>query len=178
MPSRRSPRSRRALRVLTRLPRKQARPRLCHQSGRSPKRHPRPRASIGANRRGLMFTSVLIANRGEIACRIARTARRLGLRVIAVYSQADAHALHVRMADEAHLIGPPPAAQSYLDAGKIIAVARAARAECIHPGYGFLSENAGFAQACAEAKIVFIGPPPSAIRAMGGKSEAKALMAK
>jgi 3-methylcrotonyl-CoA carboxylase alpha subunit len=125
-----------------------------------------------------MFKSVLIANRGEIACRVARTARRMGLRVVAVYSEADADALHVRMADEAHLIGPPPAAQSYLDAEKIIAVARAARAECIHPGYGFLSENAAFAQACADAGIVFVGPSPDAIRTMGLKDRAKALMEK
>jgi 3-methylcrotonyl-CoA carboxylase alpha subunit len=125
-----------------------------------------------------MFKSVLIANRGEIACRVARTARRMGLRVVAVYSEADADALHVRMADEAHLIGPPPAAHSYLDAEKIIAVARAARAECIHPGYGFLSENAAFAQACADAGIVFVGPSPDAIRTMGLKDRAKALMEK
>jgi 3-methylcrotonyl-CoA carboxylase alpha subunit len=125
-----------------------------------------------------MFKSVLIANRGEIACRIARTARKLGLRVIAVYSEADADALHVRIADEAHLIGPPPAAQSYLVAEKIIAAAEAAGAQCIHPGYGFLSENAAFAQACADAGIVFVGPSPSAIRAMGLKDRAKALMEK
>ena len=114
-----------------------------------------------------MFASVFIANRGEIACRIARTAARLGLRTIAVYSEADAGALHVRQCDEAHLIGPAPAAQSYLDIGRLIDVARASGAECIHPGYGFLSENAEFAEACARAGIVFVGPPPSAIRAMG-----------
>jgi 3-methylcrotonyl-CoA carboxylase alpha subunit len=125
-----------------------------------------------------MFKSVLIANRGEIACRIARTARRLGLRVIAVYSEADAGALHVRLADEAHLIGPAPASESYLRQDKIIAAAKAAKADCIHPGYGFLSENADFAQACTEAGIVFVGPPPSAIRAMGLKDRAKALMEK
>ena len=125
-----------------------------------------------------MFKSVLIANRGEIACRVARTARRMGLRVIAVYSEADRNALHVRSADEAHLIGPAPAAQSYLNAAKIIEVARAAKADCIHPGYGFLSENAEFAQACAVAGIVFVGPSPDAIRAMGLKDRAKALMEK
>jgi 3-methylcrotonyl-CoA carboxylase alpha subunit len=125
-----------------------------------------------------MFKSVLIANRGEIACRVARTARRLGMRTIAVYSQPDARALHVRLADEAHPIGPASAAQSYLSIEKIIAVARAARAECIHPGYGFLSENADFAQACAEAGIVFVGPSADAIRAMGLKDRAKALMEK
>jgi 3-methylcrotonyl-CoA carboxylase alpha subunit len=125
-----------------------------------------------------MFKSVLIANRGEIACRIARTAKRLDLRTIAVYSAADADALHVRLCDEAHAIGPPPAAESYLVIAKIIATAQAARADCIHPGYGFLSENAGFAQACADAGIVFVGPPPAAIRAMGLKDRAKTLMEK
>jgi len=125
-----------------------------------------------------MFTSVLIANRGEIAVRIARTAKRLGLRTIAVYSEADADALHVRVADEAHLIGPPAARESYLVAEKIIEAARRAGAQCIHPGYGFLSENAAFAEACATAGIVFVGPPPSAIRAMGLKDQAKALMEK
>jgi 3-methylcrotonyl-CoA carboxylase alpha subunit len=125
-----------------------------------------------------MFSSVLIANRGEIAVRIARTAKRLGLRVIAVYSQADADALHVRVADEAHLIGPPAARESYLAIGKLIDVAKQTGADCIHPGYGFLSENAAFAEACAAAGIVFVGPPPSAIRAMGLKDQAKALMEK
>lgn len=125
-----------------------------------------------------MFNSVLIANRGEIACRIIRTARRLGLRTIAVYSQADRNALHMRLADEAHEIGPAPAAQSYLRGDVILEVARAAKAACIHPGYGFLSENAGFAEACAAAGVVFVGPPPAAIRAMGLKDEAKALMRK
>jgi 3-methylcrotonyl-CoA carboxylase alpha subunit len=123
-----------------------------------------------------MFTSVLIANRGEIACRIIRTAKRIGLRTIAIFSEADAHALHVRMADEAHAIGPAPAAQSYLVIDKLIAAAKAARADCIHPGYGFLSENADFAEACRTAGIAFVGPPPAAIRAMGLKDRAKALM--
>ena len=125
-----------------------------------------------------MFKSVLIANRGEIATRIIRTARRLGLRVIAVYSEADARALHVRMADEAHPIGPAEPARSYLDAGRIVSAAKASGADCIHPGYGFLSENADFAQTCADAGIVFVGPPPDAIRAMGLKGSAKALMEK
>jgi len=125
-----------------------------------------------------MFKSVLIANRGEIACRIARTARRLGLRSIAVYSDADAQALHVRCADEAVHLGPSPAAQSYLAIDRLIAAAKAARADCIHPGYGFLSENADFAQACRDAGIVFVGPPPAAIRAMGLKDRAKTLMEK
>jgi len=123
-----------------------------------------------------MFTSVLIANRGEIACRIARTARRLGLRTIAVYSDADAGALHVRLCDEAQPIGPAPAAESYLSIDRLIAAAKAARAGCIHPGYGFLAENADFAQACLDAGIAFIGPPPAAIGAMGLKNRAKALM--
>jgi 3-methylcrotonyl-CoA carboxylase alpha subunit len=125
-----------------------------------------------------MFKSVLIANRGEIACRIARTAKRMGLRTIAVYSEADASALHVRLCDEAHAIGPAPAAQSYLSIEKLIAVAKQTRADCVHPGYGFLSENASFAQACIDAGIVFVGPKPSAIRAMGLKDRAKALMEK
>ena len=125
-----------------------------------------------------MFKSVLIANRGEIACRIARTARRLGLRTIAVYSEADSAALHVRLCDEAHAIGPAPAAESYLCIDKLIATAKQAHAQCIHPGYGFLAENADFAQACIDAGIVFVGPKPAAIRAMGLKSNAKALMEK
>ncbi len=125
-----------------------------------------------------MLKSVLIANRGEIAVRVARTAKRLGLRTIAVYSQADAQALHVRSCDEAHFVGPAPAAQSYLVIEKLIDAAKAAGAESIHPGYGFLSENAGFAEACRDAGIVFIGPPPDAIRAMGLKDRAKALMEK
>ncbi|PZU92232.1 MAG: carbamoyl-phosphate synthase subunit L [Chelatococcus sp.] len=119
--------------------------------------------------------SILIANRGEIACRIIRTARRLGLRTIAVHSDADAEALFVQMADEAWRIGPAPARESYLDAQTILAVAKESGAACIHPGYGFLSENADFAEACAAAGIVFVGPPASAIRAMGLKDAAKAL---
>jgi 3-methylcrotonyl-CoA carboxylase alpha subunit len=125
-----------------------------------------------------MLKSVLIANRGEIACRVIRTARRMGLRTIAVYSDADADALHVAQADEAVRIGGPLARDSYLKIDAIIEAARKTGAAAIHPGYGFLSENAAFAEACAKAKIVFVGPPPAAIRAMGGKSEAKALMAK
>jgi 3-methylcrotonyl-CoA carboxylase alpha subunit len=125
-----------------------------------------------------MFASVLIANRGEIACRIARTARRMGLRVIAVYSEAEPRAMHVREADEAYLIGPAAAGKSYLNAERILEVAQEARADCIHPGYGFLAENAEFAEACAAAGIAFVGPPPNAIRAMGLKDEAKRLMEK
>jgi 3-methylcrotonyl-CoA carboxylase alpha subunit len=125
-----------------------------------------------------MLKSVVIANRGEIACRIARTSKRMGLRTIAVYSQADAGALHTRLCDEAHAIGPAPAAESYLAGEKIIAAAKAAGADCVHPGYGFLSENADFAQACADAGLIFVGPPPQAMRAMGLKDRAKALMEK
>jgi 3-methylcrotonyl-CoA carboxylase alpha subunit len=125
-----------------------------------------------------MFSSVLIANRGEIACRIIRTASRLGLRAIAVYSEADAGALHVREADEAYLIGPPPARESYLDIGRVIDAAVKSGAECIHPGYGFLSENPDFAEACRKAGIAFVGPSPESIRAMGHKDAAKKLMEK
>ncbi|WP_460451640.1 acetyl/propionyl/methylcrotonyl-CoA carboxylase subunit alpha [Alsobacter sp. SYSU BS001988] len=123
-----------------------------------------------------MFSSVLIANRGEIACRIIRTARRLGMRTIAVHSEADADALFVRDADEAYAIGPAPARESYLVGSRILEVARDAGADCIHPGYGFLSENAEFAEACAKAGVTFVGPPPSAIRAMGLKDAAKTLV--
>jgi len=123
-----------------------------------------------------MFTKILIANRGEIACRVAATARRMGIKTVAVYSEADASAKHVAVCDEAVLIGPAPAKESYLRADKIIEVALATGAQAIHPGYGFLSENEAFAEACAKAGLVFIGPPASAIRAMGSKSAAKALM--
>ncbi len=123
-----------------------------------------------------MFDKILIANRGEIACRVARTARRLGIRTVAVYSDADAQSLHVEACDEAYRIGPPPPRESYLDSDAIIAVAKKAGAQAIHPGYGFLSENELFAAACARAGIVFIGPPPTAIAAMGSKSAAKRIM--
>ncbi|HJV80622.1 acetyl/propionyl/methylcrotonyl-CoA carboxylase subunit alpha [Noviherbaspirillum sp.] len=125
-----------------------------------------------------MFTKILIANRGEIACRVAATAHRLGVKTVAVYSEADANAKHVAVCDESVLIGPAPAKESYLRADKIIEVALATGAQAIHPGYGFLSENEEFAEACAKAGLVFIGPPASAIRAMGSKSAAKALMEK
>src|SRR5665213_2235812 len=125
-----------------------------------------------------MFSSVLIANRGEIACRIARTAKRLGMRTIAVYSVADAGALHTRLCDEAYCIGNAPPRESYLSIERLIETAKHAKADCIHPGYGFLSENADFAEACEKAGIVFVGPPVEAIRTMGLKDRAKALMEK
>jgi 3-methylcrotonyl-CoA carboxylase alpha subunit len=124
-----------------------------------------------------MIESLLIANRGEIACRIIRTARRLGIRTVAVYSDADARALHVRMADAAVHIGPAPARESYLMGDRIIAAARQAGAKAIHPGYGFLSENAAFAQAVIDAGLVWVGPSPASITAMGLKDAAKSLMA-
>jgi len=123
-----------------------------------------------------MFTKILIANRGEIACRVAATARRLGIKTVAVYSEADAGAKHVAVCDEAVLIGPAAARDSYLRGDKIIAAAKATGAQAIHPGYGFLSENAEFAEACAAAGLVFIGPPGASMRAMGSKSAAKQLM--
>ena len=125
-----------------------------------------------------MFASVLIANRGEIACRIAKSAKRLGMRTIAVYSTADEGALHMRMCDEAYLIGEAEPRQSYLNIARLIETAKKANAQCIHPGYGFLSENADFAEACQKNGIVFVGPPAEAIRAMGLKDHAKALMEK
>ena len=125
-----------------------------------------------------MFNKILIANRGEIACRVIKTARRMGIATVAVYSDADANARHVRLADEAIAIGPSPARESYLVVDRIIDAAKATGARAIHPGYGFLSENEDFAEACARAGIVFIGPPVAAIRAMGSKSAAKALMEK
>jgi 3-methylcrotonyl-CoA carboxylase alpha subunit len=124
-----------------------------------------------------MISSLLIANRGEIACRIIRTARQLGVRTIAVHSDADAKALHVRLADEAVHIGPSPARESYLIGERIIAAAKESGAEAIHPGYGFLSENADFAQAVLDAGLIWVGPKPDSIRAMGLKDAAKKLMA-
>ena len=123
-----------------------------------------------------MFTSLLIANRGEIAARVIRTAKRLGIRTVAVFSDADADAVHVHQADSAFRIGPAPAAESYLRGEAIIEVARRAGAEAIHPGYGFLSENAGFARAVEAAGIAFVGPKPETIEVMGSKAEAKRLM--
>jgi 3-methylcrotonyl-CoA carboxylase alpha subunit len=123
-----------------------------------------------------MFNKILIANRGEIACRVIKTARRMGIRTVAVYSEADANARHVRLADEAVLLGPAAARESYLVADKIVEACQRTGAQAVHPGYGFLSENADFADALAASGIAFIGPPASAIRAMGSKSEAKKLM--
>jgi acetyl-CoA carboxylase biotin carboxylase subunit len=118
---------------------------------------------------------LLIANRGEIAVRICRAARELGLRTVAVYSEADREALHVRMADEAYELGPPEPLQSYLNQERLIDIARRSGADAVHPGYGFLSENAGFAAACADAGLTFVGPSPEAIRRMGSKIESKAI---
>jgi 3-methylcrotonyl-CoA carboxylase alpha subunit len=123
-----------------------------------------------------MFKRILIANRGEIACRVIKTARRLGIRTVAVFSEADAQARHARLADEAVLIGPPAARDSYLDIERILEATKKTGAEAVHPGYGFLAENAAFAEACAADDVVFVGPPPAAIRAMGSKSAAKAIM--
>src|SRR5689334_23731653 len=125
-----------------------------------------------------MFKKILIANRGEIACRVIRTARRMGIKTVAVYSDADARAPHVKMADEAVRLGPPPASESYLKADLIIDACKATGAEAVHPGYGFLSERESFAKSLAKAGISFIGPPPKAIRAMGDKIESKKLAAK
>src|SRR3954454_14863885 len=122
------------------------------------------------------FRKILIANRGEIALRIARTARRLGYGVVAVYSDADAGAIHVREADQAVRIGEAPSAQSYLNIGAIIAAAKSSGADAVHPGYGFLAENENFAQSCRDAGLVFIGPSPEAIKAMGNKARAKEIM--
>ena len=123
-----------------------------------------------------MFERLLVANRGEIACRIIRTAKLLGITTIAVYSRADADALHVELADEAWLIGPAPARESYLSIDTIIEIARRSGAQAVHPGYGFLSENAQFSESCARAGLIFVGPPASAMRLMGSKASAKALM--
>src|SRR6202047_2889210 len=124
-----------------------------------------------------MFKRVLIANRGEIAVRVIRACRELGIESVAVFSEVDRAALHVRAADYAVAVGPPPAREGYLNVERILAGAKATGAEAVHPGYGFFSENAGFARAVAEAGMVFIGPPPTAIEKMGDKVEARKLMA-
>ncbi|KAF0411575.1 carbamoyl-phosphate synthase L chain, ATP binding domain-containing protein [Gigaspora margarita] len=123
-----------------------------------------------------LFDKILIANRGEIACRVIRTAKKLGIKSVAVYSEADKHSLHVKMADDAYLIGPAPSSESYLNIDKIIAVAKESSSQAIHPGYGFLSENPNFAERLANEKIIFIGPPASAMISMGSKSESKDIM--
>src|SRR5688572_27979438 len=125
-----------------------------------------------------LFDKILIANRGEIACRVIRTCKRLGIKTVAVYSEADADALHVRQADEMVLIGPPPSAQSYLQIDKIVAACKKTGAQAVHPGYGFLSEKQEFQKALADADIAFIGPDAFAIHAMGDKIESKKLAQK
>jgi 3-methylcrotonyl-CoA carboxylase alpha subunit len=125
-----------------------------------------------------VFDKILIANRGEIACRVIRTARKMGVQTVAVYSDADANAEHVRMADEAVYLGAAPATESYLRGDKIIEACKKTGAKAVHPGYGFLSENLDFCQMCTDNNIVFIGPPPNAIRSMGSKSESKDIMIK
>ncbi|KAJ1723179.1 hypothetical protein LPJ61_005853, partial [Coemansia biformis] len=132
--------------------------------------------SGGESQRKPLFDKILIANRGEIACRVIYTARKLGIKTVAVYSEADANSMHVRLADEAYLIGGAAASESYLRADKIIDVVRRSGAQAIHPGYGFLSENAGFTDQLASAGITFIGPPSAAMRSMGSKSESKRIM--
>ncbi|KAJ1862087.1 hypothetical protein LPJ78_004929, partial [Coemansia sp. RSA 989] len=133
-------------------------------------------AAVAENERKPLFDKILIANRGEIACRVISTAKRLGIKTVAIYSEADAQAMHVKLADEAYLIGTAPASDSYLQADRIINVVNQSGAQAIHPGYGFLSENADFAEQLGKQGITFIGPPEAAMRAMGSKSESKRIM--
>lgn len=123
-----------------------------------------------------MFKKILIANRGEIACRIIRTAKKLNIATVAIYSEIDEHSLHTKLADESYCIGPAASQHSYLNQNKIIEIAKRTHTEAIHPGYGFLSENSTFAQRCIDEGIIFIGPTPKAIEQMGNKSLAKAMM--
>src|SRR5437660_7393567 len=163
--------------MASRRTRRAASPRSAHRPmARKASRH----SSRSANPRGSasVFRKILIANRGEIACRVMRTAKRMGIATVAVYSDADRNALHVQLAGEAQRLGPPPAAESYLNLDAVLAAAKATGAEAIHPGYGFLAENEDFAAACQRAGIVFIGPTPEAIAAMGDKAAAKRLMEK
>ncbi|PSC74742.1 Methylcrotonoyl-carboxylase subunit mitochondrial [Micractinium conductrix] len=150
---------------------------LPHAARRSSRRLLRLFSSTSSQRPPPALSKVLVANRGEIACRVLATARRLGIPSVAVFSEADRHSKHVALADEAFCIGPPAARESYLRTDRILEVAERTGASAVHPGYGFLSENSGFAAACEQRGIAFVGPPASAIRAMGDKSEAKALMA-
>src|ERR1700752_3648100 len=125
-----------------------------------------------------MFNKILIANRGEIAVRVIRACHEMGIRAAAVYSQVDRRALHVRMADEAYLLGPPVASESYLNIDRVIETAKGCNADAVHPGYGFLSENPTFARACRDAGIKFIGPTPDAMELMGSKTRARQTMQK
>ena len=136
------------------------------------------RGFSAVKKRSAPFDKILIANRGEIACRVIETAKKLGIKSVAVYSDADRYAKHVRMADEAVCIGPPAASESYLCAEKIIDACKLTGAQGVHPGYGFLSENVAFCTLCEKEGIIFIGPPQDAIRAMGSKSESKNIMIK
>jgi 3-methylcrotonyl-CoA carboxylase alpha subunit len=150
-------------------------PKFLGKTFRTPTFSPSQR-SIATASQSKLFDKILIANRGEIACGVIRTAKRMGIKTVAVFSDADSNAEHVRLADESYYIGPSPAAQSYLLGSQIIKACEATGAQAVHPGYGFLSENLAFCELCKKANVVFIGPPPEAIRAMGSKSESKSIM--